>query len=231
MNKNIFGNSDTPRQVPTPKNDLLFKILVIGDVSTGKSSVIRRYVHNIFESHYKATIGVDFATKIVQWNDNRLIRLQFWDISGQDRFGNMTRVYYKDAHGAIIVADCSRRATLEGALRWKNDLDNKVCLANGRPVPAVLLSNKCDLESHITDDELSETVLKNGFKGFFKVSAKNDIQIEESIHFLAEQVIRTEDDGQYGAPIYLRDAETRRLSAAAMTPEDRRSRKKTFHCC
>ena len=54
----------------------------------------------------------------------------------------MTRVYYKDAHGAIILADCSRHATLEGALRWKTDLDNKVCLANGRPVPAVLLSNK-----------------------------------------------------------------------------------------
>ena len=101
-------------------------------------------------------------------------------------------------------------------------MDNKVCLANGRSVPAVLLSNKCDLESHITDEELADTVEKNGFKGYFKVSAKNDIQIE---------VIRTEDDGQYGAPIYLRDAETRRLSAAAMTPEGRHSRKKTFNCC
>uniref|UniRef100_A0A7E4W9T3 Ras-related protein Rab-32 n=1 Tax=Panagrellus redivivus TaxID=6233 RepID=A0A7E4W9T3_PANRE len=78
----MFG-SDLDKSNTPVKKDLLFKILVIGDVSTGKSSVIRRYVHNIFETHYKATIGVDFATKIVQWNDNRLIRLQFWDISGQ----------------------------------------------------------------------------------------------------------------------------------------------------
>uniref|UniRef100_A0AC34QIS8 Uncharacterized protein n=1 Tax=Panagrolaimus sp. JU765 TaxID=591449 RepID=A0AC34QIS8_9BILA len=74
--------SDSSKVGATVKKDLLFKILVIGDVSTGKSSYIRRYVHHIFESHYKATIGVDFATKIVNWNDNRLIRLQFWDISG-----------------------------------------------------------------------------------------------------------------------------------------------------
>uniref|UniRef100_A0AC34QI52 Uncharacterized protein n=1 Tax=Panagrolaimus sp. JU765 TaxID=591449 RepID=A0AC34QI52_9BILA len=144
----------------------------------------------------------------------------------------MTRVYYKDAHGALILCDCTRRATLEGALRWKTDLDNKVCLANGRPVPAVLISNKCDLESHISDEDLAATVQKHKFKGYFKVSAKSDIQIEESIHFLTEQVIQTEDDGQYGAPIYLRDADTRRLSAAAMEPENsRKSEKKKFYCC
>ena len=144
----------------------------------------------------------------------------------------MTRVYYKDAHGALILADSTRKATLEGALRWKTDLDNKVCLANGRPVPAVLLANKCDLESHISDEELNDTVQTHDFKGYFKVSAKMDIQIEESTHFLAEQVIRTEDDGQYGTPIYLRDTDTRRLSAAAMEPEDRRkSEKHKFLCC
>uniref|UniRef100_A0A7E4W8P6 Ras-related protein Rab n=1 Tax=Panagrellus redivivus TaxID=6233 RepID=A0A7E4W8P6_PANRE len=153
----------------------------------------------------------------------------------QDRFGNMTRVYYKDAHGALILADCSRKATLEGALRWKTDLDNKVCLANGRPVPAVLLANKCDLPSHVTDADLQEVVDKHGFKKYFKVSAKSDIQIEDSILHLAEQVIRTEDDGQYGQPIYLRDADTRRLSSVTMEPEDRRSRgpvrDKLFGCC
>ena len=143
----------------------------------------------------------------------------------------MTRVYYKDAHGALILADSTRKATLEGALRWKADLDNKVCLANGRPVPAILLANKCDLEGHISDQELNETVQAHGFKEYFKVSAKMDIQIEEAIHFLAEQVIRTEDDGQYGTPIYLRDTDTRRLSAAVEPEERRKSEKNKFLCC
>jgi hypothetical protein len=65
--------------------------------------------------------------------------------SGQERFGNMTRVYYKEAAGAIVVFDSTRAATYEGALRWKADLDQKVRLADGRPIPSVLLANKVNL--------------------------------------------------------------------------------------
>ncbi|KAI1724231.1 ras family domain-containing protein [Ditylenchus destructor] len=63
------------------KRECLFKIIVIGDISTGKTSLIQRYVHDIINQHYKATLGVDFATKLVQCDDT-LVRLQFWDISG-----------------------------------------------------------------------------------------------------------------------------------------------------
>lgn len=54
----------------------------------------------------------------------------------------MTRVYYKDSHGAVIVFDSTRNDTYDGALRWKADLDNKVNLADGKPLPSVLLANK-----------------------------------------------------------------------------------------
>ena len=70
----------------------LFKILVIGDLGTGKTSIIKRYVHNIFSMNYKSTIGVDFALKVIQWSLDTVIRLQLWDIAGQERFGSMTRV-------------------------------------------------------------------------------------------------------------------------------------------
>jgi len=73
---------------------------------------------------------------------NSLIRLQLWDIAGQERFGNMTRVYYKEAHGAFIVFDVTRDETFDLAQRWKNDIDNKVTLPNGDPIPVVLLANK-----------------------------------------------------------------------------------------
>lgn len=70
----------------------------------------------------------------------------------------MTRVYYKDAHGALIVFDATRQATYDGALRWKADLDNKVCLANGKPVPAVLIANKAMFPLNTLID-LSELIL------------------------------------------------------------------------
>ena len=62
--------------------------------------------------------------------------------TGQERFGNMTRVYYKEAVGAFIVFDLTRASTFDAVTKWKNDLDLKVQLPDGRPVPCVLLANK-----------------------------------------------------------------------------------------
>mgnify|MGYP001249702443 CR=1 FL=1 len=127
------------------KKEFLFKILVIGELGTGKTSFIKRYVHQFFSDHYRATIGVDFALKVLQWDEEgTVVRLQLWDIAGQERFGNMTRVYYKEAVGAILVYDLTRRDTFAAIEKWKTDLDSKVVLPDGRNIPCVLIGNKCD---------------------------------------------------------------------------------------
>ena len=63
--------------------DHLYKVLVIGELGTGKTSIIRRYVHRAYSEHYRATIGVDFALKVMQWDENTVVRLQLWDIAGK----------------------------------------------------------------------------------------------------------------------------------------------------
>eukprot|EP00128_Syssomonas_multiformis_P012652 Colp12_sorted_trinity150504_noHs@10139 len=122
--------------------EYLFKVLVVGDIGSGKSSIIKRFVHNVFSIHYKATIGVDFASKVINWDSESVVRLQLWDIAGQERFGNMTRVYYKEAVGAFIVYDVTRNNTFEAVQKWKADIDAKVTLPDGSPVPVILLGNK-----------------------------------------------------------------------------------------
>jgi Ras-related protein Rab-32 len=69
---------------------------------------------------------VDFALKVINWDQNTVVRLQLWDIAGQERFGNMTRVYYREAVGAFVVFDVTRVATFEAVQKWKNDIDSKV---------------------------------------------------------------------------------------------------------
>ncbi|PAA53276.1 hypothetical protein BOX15_Mlig015190g5 [Macrostomum lignano] len=170
----------------------LMKILVIGDPTVGKTSFVHRYVNNMFQTDYKQTIGVDFALKVIRWSDTQTIKLQMWDIAGQERFTSMTRVYYRDAHAAVIVFDLTKRSTFDGALKWKRDLDSKCALPDGSPLPAILLANKCDLLSGERQLQLSEIETfcrENGFIGWTEVSAKEGVMIEEAMRFLIESVL------------------------------------------
>uniref|UniRef100_A0A8C5DX16 Ras-related protein Rab n=1 Tax=Gouania willdenowi TaxID=441366 RepID=A0A8C5DX16_GOUWI len=121
--------------------ELLYKVLLIGELGVGKTSIIKRYVHHIFSQHYRATIGVDFALKVLQWDHDTVIRLQLWDIAGQERYGNMTRVYYREAVGAMVVFDVTRASTFDAVLKWKNDLDSKVQLTHWHILFSCLLIN------------------------------------------------------------------------------------------
>ncbi len=76
--------SDSKSAFAMARRELLFKILVIGELGAGKTSFIKRYVHQFFSEHYRATIGVDFALKVItNWDNETVIRLQLWDIAGQ----------------------------------------------------------------------------------------------------------------------------------------------------
>jgi Ras-related protein Rab-32 len=175
----------------TGPQEHLFKILVVGEIGVGKSSIIKRYVHNIFAQHYKATIGVDFALKVFRMEDGVTVRLQLWDIAGQERFGNMTRVYYKEAVGAIIVYDVTRPVSFEGVKKWKKDIDDKVFLPDGHPIPCVLFGNKADLPAVVPmgAKDMDDFCEEQGFAGWFHTSAKTGDRIDEGARHLVSNIL------------------------------------------
>jgi len=177
-------------------SEYLYKILVVGDIGTGKTSIIKRFVHGIFSMHYKSTIGVDFALKVINWDPKTEVRLQLWDIAGQERFGNMTRVYYKEAVGAMIVFDVTRVSTFEAVAKWKADIDAKVTYgADEKPIPVVLLANKCDLakEGFVkTANEMDKYVKENNFLSWFETSAKDNINIDKAAKCLVAHILEND---------------------------------------
>lgn len=183
-------------QASQRSSEHLFKVLVVGEASTGKTSFIKRYVHHFFSRAYKATIGVDFALKTLQYDENTLVRLQLWDIAGQERFGSMTRVYYKDAVGAFLVFDVNRPKTFDSVMRWKSDLDSKVSLSDGSDIPCLLLANKCDLVQRTEKDEqmLREFAKQNGFIGCLYTSPKDNINIEQAAKLLIREIMKRQEN-------------------------------------
>ncbi|XP_076843616.1 ras-related protein Rab-38 [Brachyhypopomus gauderio] len=177
------------------QQERLLKVLVIGDLGVGKTSVIKRYVHQVFSQHYRATIGVDFALKVLNWDQQTVVRLQLWDIAGQERYGNMTRVYYREAVGALVVFDMTRASTFQTVLKWKGDLDCKVALSDGRTLPAVLLANKCDQQSKGLCAKLPrlDTFAKeHGFIGCYETSAKDNTNIDAAVMCLVESIMASD---------------------------------------
>jgi len=213
--------------------EYLYKVLVVGDIGTGKTSIIKRFVHNIFSMHYKSTIGVDFALKVINWDNKTVVRLQLWDIAGQERFGNMTRVYYKEAVGAFVVFDVTRVNTFEAVQKWKNDIDAKVTLPpDERPIPVVLLANKCDLARDgfaRNTAQMDKYCEEHGFAGWFETSAKDNVGIDTAAKFLVGQILA--NDTERGAPKDQKDTGSIKLESAGGKSAGETEKKSGGGCC
>ena len=95
------------------QKELLYKILLLGDSSVGKTCFLMRYSDNTFQEIHMSTIGLDYKLKNVQLDDGKIVKIQIWDTAGQDRFRSITKNYYKGAHGIILIYDVTSRKTYE----------------------------------------------------------------------------------------------------------------------
>lgn len=92
--------------------DALFKIVLIGESDTGKTSMLLRFVDNKFSPEYQCTIGVDFKIKTLRVDDS-VVKMQIWDTAGQERFRSISQAYYRNSQGAVAVYDVTNRASFE----------------------------------------------------------------------------------------------------------------------
>ncbi|KAM6982018.1 ras-related protein Rab-7L1-like [Tautogolabrus adspersus] len=168
----------------------LLKILVIGDGKVGKTSFVQRYVSGQFNKSYKMTMGVDYSVKLVQWSDTEKVRLQLWDIAGQERFMSMNRVYYRGALGCVVVFDVTSSSSFLNCRRWKQDLDSKAMLPNGHPIPCILLANKCDLAQRVVSaDSIDRFSKANGFVTWMETSVKDNKNVGEAMRRLVQEIL------------------------------------------
>ncbi|CAG9861297.1 unnamed protein product [Phyllotreta striolata] len=177
----IIRITETIRENNLHKEELNFKIIVIGDFGVGKTSIIGRFTEGQFSSHYKITIGADFAVKTLEWDENTRINLHVWDIAGHERFGSLLSVFYRHAVAAAIVFDLTRPETFESVDKWLIDLRRKLQLPGGKSLPIIILANKGDVTVSTVPKNIDDYCKNNDILAWYITSAKNDINIDEAM--------------------------------------------------
>ncbi len=166
-----------------------FKIIIIGPAAVGKSSLIRRFVENQFTLQYKFTIGVDFMTKIIEYEPNKSARLTLWDIGGQDRFKMLRRNFYDGANGALVVFDLSRAQTFSKMKEWISDMHKLMKIK----ISFVILGNKVDLLTEIGEvidqNEPYQYAEKND-SVYIETSAKIGNNVEKAFVELTQRIVQ-----------------------------------------
>lgn len=171
----------------------LFKYIIIGDTGVGKSCLLLQFTDKRFQPVHDLTIGVEFGARLITI-DNQQIKLQIWDTAGQESFRSITRSYYRDAAGAMLVYDITRRDSFLHLTRWLEEARQ-----NGNPnMSVMLIGNKSDLEHRrAVSTKEGETFAQQHGLIFLETSAKTATNVESAFIKTAECVYEKIKDGTY----------------------------------
>ena len=163
-----------------------FNLKIIGEPAVGKTSLVKKFVSGQFANDYRASIGTNIFTTKIKLNSKIDVKIQIWDIAGQERWIAMRTIYYKGTDGVLIVADLTRKNTLEQIEKfWYADLKK-----NNISSPIILLGNKSDLKKDITEEEIEALGKKIKAKYILITSAKTGVNVEKAFKLISEQVIK-----------------------------------------
>lgn len=157
--------------------EFIRKIVMLGDPSVGKTSLVGRFVNNMFSDSYISTLGAKPSKKIIKLK-NINITLMIWDIAGHNY--NLHPTYYAGAKGGLIVCDVTKRATLDSLEHWQSSLFN-----TAGKVPISILANKSDLPKREFDLKDMENI---GLSAML-TSAKTGENVEKAFTELAGRIV------------------------------------------
>ncbi|KAL7887245.1 hypothetical protein AOLI_G00049660 [Acnodon oligacanthus] len=165
-----------------------FRIIMLGDSTVGKSSMLKRYTEDEFLECINQTVGVDFYVYFLEVEPGVRVKLQFWDTAGQERFRSVTRSYYRNSVGALLVFDVGNRASFERVREWHAEVCEHV-----RPhaVLFVLVGHKSDREEageRVVSREEAERLAAQLGAPYVEASAKTGHNIRVPFELLSSRV-------------------------------------------
>ena len=176
-----------------------YKVVVVGSSGVGKTAIVQRLVDGTFCDEGQSTVGVEFKSHSISF-DEETMKLSIWDTAGQERFRSVSKAYFRNAVGAILVFsldDSQSFAELDG---WLNDLH---ALATPNAV-ILLVGNKADVQDKTVTTSEAEAFAKRHNLEYLETSAKDGLNINDTFVRLArdinEKVKKGELRGTFQSP-------------------------------
>ena len=164
--------------------EMMLKIILIGDSAVGKTNIMSKYLKNTFLEESKATVGVEFGSKIFTIEGHN-VKAQIWDTAGQEKYKAITGAYYKGCKGAFVVYDITRKDTFISVERWVHDLKT----AGDQKLTVILIGNKSDLENQREIlKEQGEEKAKSFGCAFLETSALSGNNIEKAFEMMVKEI-------------------------------------------
>ena len=165
--------------------DCLYKVLLLGDSTVGKTCVLLKYTDKIFQETHMMTIGLDYRLKVMQLQSGKEVKLQIWDTAGQDRFRSITKNYYKGSHGIILIYDVTSLKTFENVKSWVSQIHEEI----SDKVVIYLVGNKIDMddERKVQTEEGQKLAEELGVP-FVETSAKSGVNIDNIFSDITERI-------------------------------------------
>ena len=163
-----------------------FKILILGDPTTGKNEFIIRFCDNKFDAN-SLTIGLDSKIKYLKRGDKK-IELHIWDTAGQERFKSIAKNSIKGVDGIILMYDISNHYTFKQIKEWIININDSIDISK---IAIIIVGNKCDLpNSERQVDEKSKKIIETKYNiKIYEASAKENINVNECFYALIDRII------------------------------------------
>ena len=172
-----------PSDDASPSKPRNIKVVLIGNEGVGKTSIIGQLKDHRFNSNTTVTVGAMFVNKSISL-DGEKYDMQIWDTAGQERYRNVAPIYFRDAHGVLVVYDCTNRKSFEDVDYWMKEIIMKA----EKKIAIVILGNKTDLVGEIQEKE-AMLLAEDHQCTHVGVSAKTGENIEEGLKFLLKKIV------------------------------------------
>jgi len=185
--KNIQRKVDKLQKVKAKSGEYAFKLILGGDGNVGKTSMVHRFVENIFAQDYKSTIGTSIMKKECKFEGlQSSVRFVIWDLAGQAQFKRVRLSYLANAEAGILVFDVTNKTSYENLENWFNEIKKA-----SPDISSILVGNKIDLKNEReVSTEDGEKIAKKLNLSYIETSAKTGENINDTFRTLALQMIK-----------------------------------------